>query len=47
VDGVFFTGSYATGQKLQAQCAVMSGKMLALEMGGNNPLIVTEVSDRQ
>ncbi|MDA8564043.1 succinylglutamate-semialdehyde dehydrogenase [Mariniblastus sp.] len=44
IDGIFFTGSSATGAILQQQHAG-SGKMLALEMGGNNPLVVHEVND--
>ena len=40
VDGVFFTGSAATGKLLARQFAETPGKILALEMGGNNPLIV-------
>lgn len=44
IDGLFFTGSSATGHLLHQQFAGQPGKILALEMGGNNPLIVTEVS---
>ena len=44
IDGIFFTGSSATGAILQQQ-HVSSGKILALEMGGNNPLVVDEVED--
>ena len=40
LDGVLFTGSAATGKKLAAQMATTPGRILALEMGGNNPLIV-------
>jgi succinylglutamic semialdehyde dehydrogenase len=40
VDGVFFTGSAATGKALARQFAETPGRILALEMGGNNPLIV-------
>lgn len=40
VRGVFFTGSSHTGKKLNQNFANMPGKILALEMGGNNPLIV-------
>lgn len=45
IDGLFFTGSYATGKKLHEQLAGQPEKILALEMGGNNPLIVTNTSD--
>lgn len=40
LDGLFFTGSAATGKLLARQFAGTPGKILALEMGGNNPLIV-------
>ncbi|MFC3152250.1 succinylglutamate-semialdehyde dehydrogenase [Litoribrevibacter euphylliae] len=40
INGLFFTGSSATGHLLHKQYAGMPGKILALEMGGNNPLIV-------
>ncbi|GAA3927873.1 succinylglutamate-semialdehyde dehydrogenase [Litoribacillus peritrichatus] len=40
IDGLFFTGSSATGHILHKQFAGEPGKILALEMGGNNPLIV-------
>jgi succinylglutamic semialdehyde dehydrogenase len=45
IDGVFFTGSYATGLILSQHFSKHPEKILALEMGGNNPLIVTEVKD--
>ena len=45
VDGVLFTGSSATGKAIHAQFAGRPEIMLALEMGGNNPLIVSSVSD--
>lgn len=45
VDGILFTGSSATGKALHAQLAGRPEILLALEMGGNNPLIVNEVSD--
>jgi succinylglutamic semialdehyde dehydrogenase len=40
VDGVLFTGSYAAGRALAAAAIDQPGKLLALEMGGNNPLLV-------
>ncbi|PSU65391.1 succinylglutamate-semialdehyde dehydrogenase [Photobacterium phosphoreum] len=40
VDGVLFTGSAQTGHLLHQQFAGQPQKMLALEMGGNNPLVV-------
>ncbi|OPX57129.1 succinylglutamic semialdehyde dehydrogenase [Oceanospirillum multiglobuliferum] len=45
LDGLFFTGSPRTGHLLHEQFAGQPGKILALEMGGNNPLIVDEVAD--
>ncbi|MBL4910467.1 MAG: succinylglutamate-semialdehyde dehydrogenase [Alteromonadaceae bacterium] len=45
IDGLFFTGSSATGHLLHQQYGGQPGKILALEMGGNNPLIVKNVSD--
>lgn len=47
VDGILFTGSYATGQALHRQTAGRPDKILALEMGGNNPLIVSSVADKE
>lgn len=41
IDGLLFTGSAQTGQLLHRQFAGQPGKMLALEMGGNNPLVVS------
>jgi succinylglutamic semialdehyde dehydrogenase len=45
VDGILFTGSSATGKAIHAQLAGRPEIVLALEMGGNNPLIVCEVAD--
>ena len=45
LDGLFFTGSSRTGQLLHRQLAGQPHKILALEMGGNNPLVVGEVAD--
>ncbi|TFZ36750.1 succinylglutamate-semialdehyde dehydrogenase [Pseudomonas syringae] len=45
LDGLFFTGSSRTGNLLHAQFAGQPQKILALEMGGNNPLIVDEIND--
>jgi succinylglutamic semialdehyde dehydrogenase len=43
LDGILFTGSYRTGALLHRQYAGQPGKMLALEMGGNNPLVAWDV----
>jgi succinylglutamic semialdehyde dehydrogenase len=45
IDGLFFTGSSRTGNALHQQFAGRPDKILALEMGGNNPLVVDQVSD--
>ncbi|MFC4158029.1 succinylglutamate-semialdehyde dehydrogenase [Chitinimonas lacunae] len=45
LDGLFFTGSSGTGNLLHRQFAGQPEKILALEMGGNNPLIVDSISD--
>ncbi|MDV9034024.1 succinylglutamate-semialdehyde dehydrogenase [Pseudomonas sp. RAC1] len=45
LDGLFFTGSSRTGTVLHQQFAGRADKILALEMGGNNPLLVDEVKD--
>ncbi len=46
INGVFFTGSAGVGEKLRLNFAKHPGKILALEMGGNNPLVVDEVDNR-
>lgn len=45
LDGLFFTGSSATGKALAKQYAQTPEKILALELGGNNPLVVHNISD--
>ncbi|MNZ65873.1 N-succinylglutamate 5-semialdehyde dehydrogenase [compost metagenome] len=45
IDGLFFTGSSRTGNLLHSQFGGQPQKILALEMGGNNPLIVDQVQD--
>jgi len=42
VDGVLFTGSAQTGIAINRKLAANPGKMVALEMGGNNPLVVID-----
>ena len=44
-DGLLFTGSANTGYQLHRQLSGQPEKILALEMGGNNPLIIDEVAD--
>ncbi|TDO97998.1 succinylglutamate-semialdehyde dehydrogenase [Marinomonas balearica] len=41
IDGLFFTGSPEVGQIIHKNFAGHPGKILALEMGGNNPLLVS------
>lgn len=45
LDGLFFTGSSRAGVALSKALAPTPQKILALEMGGNNPLIVHEAAD--
>jgi succinylglutamic semialdehyde dehydrogenase len=45
IDGLLFTGSAHVGQALHRQFGGQTEKVLALELGGNNPLIVDDVSD--
>lgn len=42
IDGVLFTGSANTGHILHRQFAGQPSKMLALEMGGNNPMVISD-----
>jgi succinylglutamic semialdehyde dehydrogenase len=46
IDGLFFTGSARAGQWLSEQFARTPEKILALEMGGNNPLVVWDPRDQ-
>jgi len=43
--GLLFTGSARTGLALNRLFADQPGKILALEMGGNNPLILHDLAD--
>ncbi|MEX3979043.1 succinylglutamate-semialdehyde dehydrogenase [Paraburkholderia sp. EG287A] len=45
IDGLFFTGSSDTGTLLHRQFGGRPEIVLALEMGGNNPLVVAPVED--
>jgi succinylglutamic semialdehyde dehydrogenase len=45
IQGILFTGSYATGHLLSQLFASQPAKILALEMGGNNPLVIGAVED--
>ncbi len=45
IDGLLFTGSVRGGQSLHRQFAEFPQKILALELGGNNPLVVWHSKD--
>lgn len=45
LDGLFFTGSHAGGVALSRQNADRPGRILALELGGNNPLVIWDCAD--
>lgn len=45
LDGVLFTGSWATGSFIHKKFAGRTGIQLALEMGGNNPLVIWDAGD--
>ncbi|HKX22866.1 MAG TPA: succinylglutamate-semialdehyde dehydrogenase [Rhizorhapis sp.] len=45
VDGVLFTGSAQTGIAINVQLASQPNKILALEMGGNNPIVIWDTLD--
>jgi succinylglutamic semialdehyde dehydrogenase len=47
INGVLFTGSYQTGAKLHKFFSGHPEMLLALEMGGNNPLVVMDVKNQQ
>ena len=45
IDGLLFTGSVRAGMALHKQFADTPQKILALELGGNNPLVVWQPKD--
>lgn len=45
--GVLFTGSYRAGIQLHCQLAGRPECILALEMGGNNPLVIDRIQNRK
>jgi succinylglutamic semialdehyde dehydrogenase len=45
LDGLFFTGSRPAGAALNRLFADHPGRILALELGGNNPLVVWDCAD--
>lgn len=47
INGLLFTGSAKTGQALHKQFAGRPDILLALELGGNNPLIIESFADEK
>ncbi|MES2207860.1 MAG: succinylglutamate-semialdehyde dehydrogenase [Pseudomonadota bacterium] len=47
LDGLFFTGSARVGHLLHEQFAAFPEKIMALEMGGNNPLVLGAFEDNE
>ena len=45
VDGVLFTGSWPVGRRILEACLDDPGRIVALELGGNNPAIVMPDAD--
>ena len=45
IDGLLFTGSANAGMALHKQFSTTPHKILALELGGNNPLVAWDVGD--
>ena len=45
IDGLLFTGSARAGMALHRQFAETPHKILALELGGNNPIVVWDAPD--
>ena len=45
IDGLLFTGSASAGKAIHRMFADAPHKILALELGGNNPLVVWDVRD--
>jgi succinylglutamic semialdehyde dehydrogenase len=47
INGLFFTGSFEAGRAINRALADQPGKIVALEMGGNNPLVVHKVQETE
>ncbi|BCA95428.1 N-succinylglutamate 5-semialdehyde dehydrogenase [Legionella antarctica] len=45
IQGVYFTGSYPTGLRIHQQFSQRPEVILALEMGGNNPLVIDKINN--
>lgn len=46
LDGLLFTGSVGGGKAIMYACADQPQKLLALEMGGNNPLVIWNTANK-
>lgn len=46
IAGVLFTGSYGAGRAIHTRLSGRPEVLLALEMGGNNPLVVLDAAER-
>jgi succinylglutamic semialdehyde dehydrogenase len=47
LNGLCFTGSSTVGKQISAQLSENTGTILALEMGGNNALVIHDIKDVQ
>jgi succinylglutamic semialdehyde dehydrogenase len=47
IHGIFFTGNAATGQIITEKLVKHPEKILALEMGGNNPLVIGKIQNKE
>lgn len=47
IDGILFTGSWNVGQKLLEASSRYPKRIVALELGGNNPIVVHEAADKE
>lgn len=47
LNGLYFTGSAKAGQAIHKSFAGRPEKIIALEMGGNNPFIISQISDEK
>ncbi len=45
IRGIFFTGSATSGKKILKEAANTPEKVIALEMGGSNPLVISDIED--
>lgn len=45
IKGIYFTGSYSVGQSIARESLNFPQRIVALEMGGNNPLIISSAAN--